>query len=384
MNAHRASHRPGTGTDAPAGASPGTSAEAPEATGSLELRYGVNPHLRPATATPLTPGRWPLRVVSGTPSYVNLLDALGGWRLVSDLRAVLGRAAATSVKHVSPAGAAVDGPLDAEMVREFGVDRAGLDPADLGDLGPAGRAYVRARDGDPISSYGDFVAVSEPVGTGFARLLRRLVCDGIIAPGYDEGSVAILARKKRGTFLVLEADPDFVPPDQEVRDVAGLRLVQPYDHSLPDRALVGTTVDGHPLPAEAVDDLLLGHVVLKHTQSNSVAYLSGGMALGIGAGQQSRIDCTRLAGVKADGWFARRRPATGEQPEGGRAVPAQEGLVYVSDGMLPFRDNVDEAARHGVAWIAEPGGSVRSGEVAQACTEHGIGLVRTGLRLFHH
>ena len=336
----------------------------------MALRYGVNPHLRPAYAEPVVPGRWPLRPIHGTPSYVNLLDVLAGWRLVREAATVSGRPAAASFKHVSPAGAALDGPVDGEMARTFGVRAA--------DLGPVARAYVRARDADPTASYGDVIAVSHPVDVGFARLLRRKASDAIVAPGYEPGAVELLAAKKGGRFLVVEADPDFEPPGppaQEVREIFGLRLVQPGDHVPPDRALVASGVDGTVVPDSAVEDLLLGLVVLRYTQSNSVAYLRDGMALGIGAGQQSRIGCTQVAGAKVEAWYARRASST---------APADRGLALVSDGMIAFRDNVDEAARRGVAWIAEPGGSTRDDEVARACDEHGITLVRTGLRLFQH
>ncbi|MGH3656692.1 MAG: hypothetical protein ACRDUA_08525 [Micromonosporaceae bacterium] len=330
----------------------------------LQLRHGVNPHLSPAYAEPVAPGRSPLRVVHGTPSACNLLDALAGWQLVREAADVLGGPAAASIKHLSPAGAALDGPVDATMARTFRVDPDALSPV--------ARAYVRARDADPQSSYGDLVAVSAPVDRSLAQVLRRVVSDGIIAPGYEDGAMDVLAAKKQGRYLVLAADPAFRPPERETREVFGLRIVQPYDALLPDRDRLATTVDGAPLPDAAIADLLLGIVVAKHTQSNSVAYVRGGMTLGVGAGQQSRIGCTRIAGAKVDGWSRRR---------GG---PAPTGLGYVSDGMVAFRDNVDEAVRHGVRWIAEPGGSARPDEVADACAEHGIGLVRTGVRLFRH
>jgi phosphoribosylaminoimidazolecarboxamide formyltransferase / IMP cyclohydrolase len=310
------------------------------------------------------PGRPPLRVVHGTPSACNLLDALAGWQLVREAATALGRAAAASIKHLSPAGAAVDGPVDTTMARTFRVEPA--------ELTAVARAYVRARDADPTSSYGDLVAVSEPVDHSLARVLRRVVSDGIIAPAYAEGTVDILAAKKNGRYLVLAADPDLRPPEREVREVFGLRIVAPYDGVVPGPEIVSTTVDGTPLPDDAVADLQLGIVVAKYTQSNSVVYVRGGMTLGVGAGQQSRVACTRLAGGKVDAW-GRRRPET-----------ALAGSALVSDGTIAFRDNVDEAARHGVRWIAEPGGSTRDDEVARACEEHGIGLVRTGLRLFRH
>lgn len=319
-----------------------------------------------------------MRVVHGAPSYINLLDALAGWRLVREASALFGLPAAASFKHVSPAGAALAGPVDATMVARFRLDQAKLDPD---ELSPVARAYVRARDADPKSSFGDFVAVSDTVDVSLARVLRRQVSDGIVAPGYDPEALDLLTAKKSGGYLVLQADPTFEPPEQEVREVFGLRLVQPADKAPLTRDLVRVDVAGRPVPDHAVEDLLLALVVLRHTTSNSVAYARGGMTLGIGAGQQSRIDCTALAGAKVDGWWERRRAATVDPAE------HRSGLADVcvgSDGLVPFRDNIDEAARHGVGWFAEPGGSVRTGEVEQACREHGIGLVRTGIRLFQH
>jgi phosphoribosylaminoimidazolecarboxamide formyltransferase/IMP cyclohydrolase len=384
----------------------------------MDLRYGTNPQQH-ATAEPSAAGRSPLRVLHGSPSYINLLDALNAWQLVREAAEVLHRPAAASFKHVSPAGAAVAGPLDEVAADLYGVDRAGV--------GPLTSAYLRARDGDPKSSYGDFAAVSHPVDAELADLLARVVCDGIVAPGYAPGTAAVLARKKSGRFLVMEADPEFVPPRDEAREVFGLRLSQRLDPVRLGPGLLAAAVGGE-LPAAAAQDLLLGLAVVRYTQSNSVCYVRGGATLGIGAGQQSRVDCTRLAGAKADTWWLRRHPAVRSlafRPQVRRqdrvnwqirhiegdltpdeaarlaealSEPAPafsreqrrrwldrlEGVAFVSDGALPFRDNVDHARRHGVGWIAEPGGSVRSGEVEAACREHGIGLVRTGVRLFHH
>jgi phosphoribosylaminoimidazolecarboxamide formyltransferase / IMP cyclohydrolase len=325
----------------------------------------MNPHQRPATASPVT-AEAPFRVVHGDPSYINVLDALGAWALVSEAESSLGRTAATSFKHVSPAGAAVAGPLDAVMAQTYGLDAG---------VGPATSAYVRARDADPKSSYGDFVAVSQPVDRELADLLARQVSDGIIAPGFEPGVVETLAKKKRGKFLVLEADAQFVPPSDEVREVGGVRLTQPRDDVALTRELLRGCGGGAQLPEQELDDLVLGLIVMRHTQSNSVAYLRDGMALGIGAGQQSRIDCTQLAGAKAETWWRRR---------GCDATSRLTGVAFVSDGALPFVDNVEEAFRHGVTSIAEPGGSIRSGEVRDACDRLGIRLVQTGVRLFRH
>jgi len=291
----------------------------------MQLRYGINPHQTPAFCTPLDPSRPPLRVLHGSPSYINVLDAVTAWQLVREATATFGKPAAASFKHVSPAGAALG-----ETVTD---------------------AYARARSADPKSSYGDFVAVSGPVDEPLAALLKGVVSDGIIAPGYEPGVLSTLAAKKRGSYLVLEVDPEFEPPAVESREIFGLRLTEPRD-ALP------LTRDMFPC-----DDLLFGMIVLRYTQSNSVAYLRDGMTLGVGAGQQSRIDCTRLAGEKTAG----RGP-----------------VAFVSDGALPFVDNVEEAHRHGVRYIAEPGGSIRSGEVRAACERLGITLVQTGIRLFRH
>jgi phosphoribosylaminoimidazolecarboxamide formyltransferase/IMP cyclohydrolase len=313
----------------------------------------------------------------------------------------------------------VAGPVDDVTAGLYGIDSA--------RVGALTSAYLRARDADPKSSYGDLAAVSHPVDSELAELLTSVVCDGIVAPGYAPGTVATLSKKKNGRFLVMEADEAFVPPRHEAREVLGLRLTQQRD----DVALTATLLDDlacGALPATAAQDLLLGLAVLRYTQSNSVCYVRGGTTLGIGAGQQSRVDCTRLAGAKADTWWLRRHPAVralrfrpgirrqdrinwqvrfieGDltADESARladalAAPAPgltddqrrrwltglREVAFVSDGALPFRDNVDHARRHGVGYIAEPGGSIRSAEVEDACREHQITLARTGLRLFHH
>jgi phosphoribosylaminoimidazolecarboxamide formyltransferase/IMP cyclohydrolase len=292
----------------------------------MRLRYGMNPH---QTATVDDP---PFAVLAGEPSYINLLDALTGWQLVREAAQVFGAPAAASYKHVSPAGAAL-GATVAE-------------------------AYTRARDADPKSSYGDFVAVSHPVDLELAAVLKRVVSDGIIAPGYDDGVLEILAAKKRGTYLVLAMDASYEPPVQEVRDVYGVRLTQ-------DR-------DALPVPRDLPDDAVLGMIVARYTQSNTVVMVKDAMTIGVGAGQQSRVDCTRLAGAKAALWWSRHsdEPLT--------------GVTMVSDGALPFADNVEEAARYGVTHIVEPGGSIRSAEVAAACADRGIKWSATGVRLFRH
>jgi len=299
------------------------------------LRYGTNPHQQATLDHP------PFTVLAGEPSYINVLDALTGWQLVRDAAQRFGVPAAASYKHVSPAGAAL-----------------GSSVAD---------AYARARDADPKSSYGDFVAVSHPVDLELAAVLKRVVSDGIIAPGYDEGVLEILAAKKRGTYLVLEMDTDFEPPAEEVRELFGVRLTQTHDALPLTRDLLA---DG--VPDAAARDLLLGMIVARYTQSNTVVFVKDGMTIGVGAGQQSRVDCTRLAGEKASLWWARH------------SADPLTGVSMVSDGALPFTDNVVEAQRYGVSHIAEPAGSIRSPEVAAACAAAGITWSATGVRLFRH
>lgn len=384
----------------------------------MRLRYGMNPQQATAEATPVTPGSWPVRVVHGQPSFINMLDALNGWQLVHEAGQVLGRPAAASFKHTSPAGAALSGPVDEVTAGLYGADHS---------ISGVASAYLRARDADPKSSYGDFAAVSRPVDAALARLLAGVVCDGIIAPAYDPGTVSALSKKKNGGFLIMEADPAFRPAPRESREVFGVRLTQDRDPVRISRDILELAA-GEPLPEAAVDDVLLGLIVLRYTQSNSVCYVRAGITLGIGAGQQSRVDCTRLAGAKTDTWWLRRHPAIQAlsfapgvrrqdkiswqfrlieagltAAERGHlaqvlAQPAAEltpdertswlrdltGVAFVSDGYLPFRDNIDYAHRHGVAYVAEPGGSIHSGEIADACSEYGISLVRTGLRLFQH
>ena len=383
----------------------------------MELRYGTNPE-QDARVAPIDDSAPPIRLVSGRPSYINLLDALNAWQLVAEASTALDRVVATSFKHVSPAGAATAGALDAVMEETWGVVG--------GELSPSAAAYLRARDCDPKASFGDFVAVSEPVDQSLARVLASVVSDGIIAPGFEPGVVEILAQKKRGAYVVVEAVRDFRPAEWERREVFGLVLEQQSALTPITRAVIaaGTST---ALPASAVDDLVLAAITARYTQSNTITYARNGMVLGVGAGQQSRVDCTKLAGAKADIWWLRRHDVvrslafpdlrrqerinwqiryiegdlTAEEHE--RLNEAVEGVcepldgearsswldqrtdvVLASDGFIPFRDNIDQAARHGVRFIAHPGGSTREEEIAVACVEHGITLVSTGIRLFHH
>ena len=383
----------------------------------MQLKYGCNPHQVYATAEPLA-GQ-PLQLLGGQPSIINLLDALNAWQLVRELRQSLGVAAAASFKHVSPAGAALAAPLPPELVRSYEVQ--GL------ELTPAALAYVRARGADPKCSFGDFVALSEPVDAATAAFLKGVVSDGIIAPGYAPGVAATLASKKNGSFIVLEVDPAFEPPARESREVFGVRLQQDRNTVVFGERDLKDVICGE-LTADARRDLVLGYTTLKYTQSNSVGYAVGGQMIGIGAGQQSRVDCTKLAGAKADVWQLGQHPkvlglrfkeqlkrqdrinwrvryiegdltrfeaqALAEALDGPfEPLTEQEkrdylakvsGVSMVSDGFIPFRDNIDHAQRHGVKFIAQPGGSSRDEDIAQACREYGITLVHTHIRAFHH
>ena len=385
----------------------------------MRLRYGCNPHQAYATVEPGPGGANPIEVLNGSPSLINLLDALNAWQLVREGRVALDLPTAASFKHVSPAGAAVAAELPDDLRRSYEVSRSELTPAAL--------AYVRARGTDPKSSYGDFAALSDPVDVATAEFLRGAVSDGIVAPGYEPAALEILSRKKGGAFPVLRADPDYEPPERELREVFGVRLVQDRNNRTITLRDFDTVVCGE-LTEAARRDLVLGMIVLKYTQSNSVGYVFDGQMIGIGAGQQSRVDCTKLAGAKADVWHLRRHPkvldlafAKGVRRQdrinwriryiegdltrseaaglrealGGDYEPLGDderaawlekldGVSLVSDGLIPFRDNIEHASRHGVRFIAQPGGSTRDLEIEEACREHGIALAHTGLRLFHH
>jgi phosphoribosylaminoimidazolecarboxamide formyltransferase/IMP cyclohydrolase len=385
----------------------------------VQLRYGSNPHQKFAAAEPVAGGRLPIEVLNGQPSLINLLDALHAWQLVREARAALGLAAAASFKHVSPAGAAVAVPLSPELARVYEVGGATLTPGAL--------AYVRARGADPKSSFGDFAALSDRVDRATAEFVRGVVSDGIVAPGFEPEALEILRAKQEGRFVVVRADPDFEPPLRESREVFGVRLVQDRNARAIGAGDLANVRCGE-LTDAARRDLLLGLVALKYTQSNSVGYAVDGQMIGIGAGQQSRVDCTKLAGAKADAWQLSRHPkvlglrfrkgvrrqdrinwrvryvegdmtreeaaafaAALEVPvprfEGNERrawLEKQGGVSMVSDGFIPFRDNIDQAARHGVRFVAQPGGSNRDAEIEAACVEYGIAMVHTGFRLFHH
>ncbi len=385
----------------------------------MQLKYGTNPHQKYATVEALDPGRNPLELLNGTPSLINFLDAVNAWQLVREAKLALGLTAAASFKHVSPAGAAVAVPLDDTLRRVYEVEDKQLTPSAL--------AYVRARGADPKSSFGDFVALSDVVDQGTAEFLKGVVSDGIIAPGYEPAALDILKAKKAGAFIVLQADASFEPPAREAREIFGLRLTQDRNaHVVSGRDLEKVVVGA--LDAAAVRDLLLGLITLKYTQSNSVGYAVGGQMIGIGAGQQSRVDCTKLAGAKAAAWHLQRHPKvlglrfkasvkrqerinlrvryiegdlTKYEREAFAAAlesPAEplspgerqdflgkiQGVSLVSDGFIPFRDNIDQASKHGVRFIAQPGGSSRDDEIIAACRDYGMAMAITGLRLFHH
>jgi phosphoribosylaminoimidazolecarboxamide formyltransferase/IMP cyclohydrolase len=383
----------------------------------MQLKYGCNPHQQFAAAEALAAA--PVRLLNGQPSIINLLDALNSWQLVHELRQTLGLPAAASFKHVSPAGAALAVPLSPQLAQAYEVSGAELTPIAL--------AYVRARGADPKCSFGDFVALSEPVDEVTANFLKTVVSDGIIAPGYDTKALATLSAKKNGSFIVLEADASFVPPARESREIFGVRLTQDRNaHVFSERDLK-QVVCGE-LTDDARRDLVLGYTTLKYTQSNSVGYAIGGQMIGIGAGQQSRVDCTKLAGAKADVWqlglhpkvlglrfkadvkkqdrinwrvryiegdlTVYERQALADVLDGPfEPLGADEkqaflasitGVSLVSDGFIPFRDNIDHAQRHGVKFIAQPGGSTRDADIERACREYGITMVHTAIRAFHH
>jgi len=385
----------------------------------MRLKYGCNPHQSYAALEPLDGGKLPVELLNGTPSLINLLDFLNAWQLVAEAREALGLPAAASFKHVSPAGAAVAVPLPEDLARAYEVKGESLTPA--------ATAYVRARGADPKCSFGDIVALSDVVDEATADFLKGVVSDGIIAPGYDAKALRTLSAKKGGSFIVLQVDAGFRPPATESRELFGVRLVQDRNNHRVSEADLSNVVTGALTP-EARRDLVLGLIAIKYAQSNSVGYALDGQMIGIGAGQQSRVDCTKLAGAKADVWHLGRHPKVldlrfkkGVKRQDrinwrvryieGDLVPSEEaalgevldeplvlltaeerrawlarldGVSLVSDGFIPFRDNIDHAARHGVKFIAQPGGSTRDAEIEAACREYGIAMVHTSLRLFHH
>ena len=388
-------------------------------TDTIPLRYGINPHPAPAIASAI--GEWPFEVLNGQPGYINLLDALSAWNLVRELRAALDQPAAASFKHVSPAGAAIGLPLSDRLARSYEVERL--------ELSPLAVAYVRARGGDLVSAYGDFAAVSEVVDVSLARFLRREVSDGIIAPGYEPQALEILRQKKSGRYLILQADFDMTAPTVESRDHFGIRLEQPCDDKAIDESIFDNPVtEMTAFPDWVRRDLIVATIALRYSQSNSVCVAADGQVIGLGAGQQSRIHCSRLACGKADRWMLQqhdqvlglvfneslKRPdrfAGREQyiawhelspaertrlqsqivnwpgslaDDERRNWIGQFRTVLSHDAFMPFRDNVDRAQASAVTHILQPGGSIADRDTTDACNDYGITMALTGQRLFRH
>ena len=387
----------------------------------LALKYGCNPHQKPARVY-REEGPLPIKVLNGNPGYINLLDAFNGWQLVKELTEATGLPAATSFKHVSPAGAAVGLPLSDVLKQIYHV---GSSP-----LSPLANAYARARGADRMSSYGDFIALSQRCDKETAALIAKEVSDGIIAPGYDEEAFGLLKKKRKGAYTVLEVDPAFVPQGQELKTVFGVTFEQGRNDLKIDNSLLANVVTAKKdIPPESLRDMLISLITLKYTQSNSVCYVKDGQAISVGAGQQSRVHCTRLAGDKADHWYLRQHPQVLALPfrkELGRTdrdnvidvyvsgysrdvlagdrwqayftskpdelspeerekwLTGLSGAVLGSDAFFPFEDNIMRAAASGVGYIAQPGGSIRDEQVVECCNEFGIVMAMTGTRLFHH
>ena len=388
----------------------------------LELKYGCNPNQKPSKIY-MNEGELPIKVLCGRPGYINFLDAFNGWQLVKELKKATGLPAATSFKHVSPAGAAVGLPLDETLAKIYWVD-------DVKDLSPLACAYARARGADRMSSFGDFISLSDVCDVATAKLIKREVSDGVIAPGYEPEALEILKEKKKGNYAVIEIDPDYMPDPIEHKEVFGIVFEQGRNELVIDDALLANVVtENKEIPEAAKIDLAIALITLKYTQSNSVCYAKGGQAIGIGAGQQSRIHCTRLAGQKADNWWLRQSPQVlglqfvdgigradrdnsidlyiGDEYMDVLADGAWERIFKVkppvftaeekrawldkmtdvalgSDAFFPFGDNIERAHKSGVKYIAQPGGSVRDDNVIDTCNKYNMAMAFTGIRLFHH
>ena len=389
----------------------------------LELKYGCNPNQKPSRIYMNDGSDLPIKVLSGRPGYINFLDAFNGWQLVSELKKATGLPAATSFKHVSPAGAAVGLPLSETLAKIYWVD-------DLGELSPLACAYARARGADRMSSFGDFIALSDECDADTARLIKREVSDGVIAPGFTEEALEILAQKKNGNYNVIQIDPEFVPAPLERKEVFGITFEQGRNELKIDKDFFSNVVtENKEIPDEAKIDLAIAMITLKYTQSNSVCYVKDGQAIGIGAGQQSRIHCTRLAGQKADNWWLRQCPKVMElkfkanirRADRDNAIDLYIGDEYMdvladgawenifeekpevftreekrawldkltgvalgSDAFFPFGDNIERAHKTGVSYIAQPGGSLRDDNVIATCNKYNMAMAFTGIRLFHH
>ena len=387
------------------------------------LKYGCNPNQKPSRVF-MDDGRdLPIEVLNGKPGYINLLDAFNGWQLVKELKKATGMCAATSFKHVSPAGAAVGRPLTETEAKIYFVD-------DLGELSPLACAYARARGADRMSSYCDFIALSDVCDVPTAKMIQREVSDGIIAPGYTDEALEILKSKRKGTYNIIKIDEDYVPAPIETKQVFGVTFEQGRNEFKIDNELLTNIVTKNKdIPDDKKEDLVISLITLKYTQSNSVCYVKNGQAIGIGAGQQSRVHCTRLAGSKADNWWLRQHPKVmglqfvddirrpdrdntidvyisdeyedvlrdGEwqrlfkvKPEVLTKEEKQEWLAkntdvaLGSDAFFPFGDNIERAKKSGVKYIAEPGGSIRDDNVIETCDKYGMAMAFTGMRLFHH
>ena len=384
----------------------------------MELKYGCNPNQKPSRVFMENGSELPITVLNGRPGYINLLDAFNGWQLVRELKKATGLPAATSFKHVSPAGAAVGLPMDDVLKKIYWVD-------DLGELSPLACAYARARGADRMSSFGDFISLSDPCDVDTAKLIKREVSDGVIAPGYEPEALEILKAMKNGNYNVIQLDENYVHDPIERKQVFGITFEQGRNELDINKDLLSNIVtDNKEMPEAAKVDLMIALITLKYTQSNSVCYVKGGQAIGIGAGQQSRVHCTRLAGQKADNWFLRQAPqvlnlpfidkikradrdnaideymdvlADGqwekiftEKPpvftrEEKRAwLDQMQDVALGSDAFFPFGDNIERAHKSGVKYIAQPGGSVRDDNVIEVCNKYGMTMAFTGIRLFHH
>ena len=388
----------------------------------LELKYGCNPNQKPSRIF-MNEGELPITVLNGRPGYINFLDAFNGWQLVSELKRATGLPAATSFKHVSPAGAAVGLPLTDVERKIYWVD-------DMGELTPLANAYARARGADRMSSFGDFISLSDVCDVATAKLIKREVSDGVIAPGYEPEALEMLKAKKKGNYNVIQIDPSYRPAPVEHKEVFGITFEQGRNELVIDKEMLNNIVtESRELSESAKIDLVIALITLKYTQSNSVCYAKGGQAIGIGAGQQSHIHCTRLAGQKADNWFLRQNPKVLNLPfkeKIGRADRDNAIDLYIgdecmdlladgewertftekpevftreekrawldqlqdvalgSDAFFPFGDNIERAHKSGVKYVAQPGGSVRDDQVIETCNKYGMTMCFTGIRLFHH
>ena len=357
----------------------------------FELKYGCNPNQKPSRIYMADGSELPIEILCGRPGYINFLDAFNSWQLVKELKEALGLPAVTSFKHVSPTSAAVSIPLSDKLKRACFVDDIeGLDDS------PLACAYARARGTDRMCSFGDWVALSDVCDVTTAKMIKREVSDGIIAPGYEPEALEILKSKRKGNYNIVKIDPDYVPEETERKQVYGITFEQGRNNFKINRELLSNIVtENKNLPDSAARDLIISLITLKYTQSNSVCYAVDGQAIGVGAGQQSRIHCTRLAGTKADTWFLRQHEGNWQKYFTSRPEPLTDeeikaylasidGVSLGSDAFFPFSDNIERAKRSGVKYIAEPGGSIRDDLVIECCDKYGMVMAFTGMRLFHH